>query len=265
MTDTTPSSVDTPFGVGTLVSDTFSIFVRKIHIVVLLGFIPALIDVILNNYTAGQASGTVPGEEFDLAGIAFPAALTFLVSLVAFAITTAMVVQMAYDAKLGRPTRIGHYFSAALVNLPAIAVLSIVTSILYVLGFLLLFVPGLWLYGVFSVLVPAIVIDGAGFRALNRSAELTRSYRWPIVGTLILVSLCVGLVALVLGFVFGLFLGGFSAQQVGAQTFGAWVIFEAAVNAVFYGCISVSVALIFARLKEIKEGVSVSDLVDVFK
>lgn len=265
MTDTAHPETHMPFGVGAVVSDTFSIFFRKLHIIILLGFIPALIDVIVNNYVASPASAPVPGTEFDWAAFASGFTIVFLVTLIAVAVTTAMVIQLAYDAKMGRPAQIGRYFSAAVSNLPAIVVLSVVITILYIIGFVLLIVPGIWLYGVFSVLVPAIVIDKAGFGAMRRSAELTKNYRWPIIGTLVLVTLCVFLVSFVVGFVFALLLGGLSFDQVVNPTLGPWVIADTIVNAISYGWISIAVAMVFARLKEIKEGVSVADLADVFK
>jgi hypothetical protein len=253
-----------PFGVGAVVSDAFSIFFKKIHIVILLGFIPALIDVILNTYSLDTSFETAPGSDFDWGSFTVTLIAVMLISLVAAAVTTAMVIQLAYDTKLGRSARIGQYFSAALSNLPAIAVLSIVTAIVILGGMIFIIIPGLWLYAVFSVVVPAIVIEGAGFGAMRRSANLTKEYRWPIIGALLLVFLCVTLVSLVLGFVFAL-LGGNPIEGALSPTPGPWLLFEAALNAIAYGWTSVAIALIFARLKEIKEGVSVSDLADVFK
>ncbi|WP_298937759.1 hypothetical protein [uncultured Ruegeria sp.] len=264
MTDTVNPGTHVPFGVGTVVSDTFSIFFKKIHIVILLGFIPALIDVILNTYSLDTSFETVPGSSFDWGGFAVTIIAVGLISLVAAAVTTAMVIQLAYDTKLARSARIGQYFSAALSNLPAIAILSIVTAFIILGGTLFIIIPGLWLYAVFSVVVPAIVIEGAGFGALRRSASLTKDYRWPIAGTLVLVFLCVMLVSFVLGFLLAL-VGGNPVQGALSPTPGPWLFFEAALNAIAYGWTSVAIALIFARLKEIKEGVSVSDLADVFK
>jgi len=254
-----------PFGVGTVISDTFSIFFRKLHLVILLGFIPALIDVILNAYTVGNQQDAVPGQDFDGVGFAMTLTVTLLISLVATAITSAMVIQLSYDTKLGRSAQIGRYFSVAISNLPAIAILSIASGIMIMIASIFLLVPGIWLYAVFLVLVPAIVIDKAGFSALGRSAELTKEYRWPIIGTLILIFLCVILFSAVVGFVFALIPGGFSPALETSPTFGPWVLTETVLNAIAYGWTSVAVAMVFARLKEIKEGVSVSDLVDVFK
>ncbi len=268
MTDTfNPGQPDAhvPFGAGNVVGETFSIFFRKIHLVLLLGFVPALIEVIVNNYAVTQPIEDIATENFDGAAFATSFAVSFVVSLVAVAITTAMMIQLAYDAKLERPARIGSYFSAAIKNLPAIAVLSVITTILYILGAILFILPGIWIYAVFSVVVPAIVIDGAGFRAMGRSAYLTKNYRWPIIGTLTLVILCIFLVAFVIGFVLAALFGVFSDQSSTIGTLGPWIFVEAAISAISYGWLSIAVALIFARLKEIKEGVSVSDLIDVFK
>lgn len=264
MTETTHSDPHIPFGTGAIVAETFSILFKKLHIIVLLGFIPALIELILTTSPFLQQSAqAAPTGEIDFTAIGAIFAVTFLITLVAVALTTAMVVQLAYDAKLGRPAQIGSYFGAALGNLPAIAVLSIVVGICNMIGMLLLIVPGIWLYGVFAVVTPAIVIDGAGFGAMRRSAELTRGYRWPIIGTLLLVFLSIFLISFVLAFVAAFATGGFATTP--ATGFGPQAIIQVVINAFAYGMGGVAVAMIFARLKEIKEGVSVSDLVDVFK
>jgi heme/copper-type cytochrome/quinol oxidase subunit 2 len=117
---------------------------------------------------------------------------------------------------------------------------------------------------VYSVIVPAIVIDRAGFRAMGRSAALTKNYRWPIIGALILMILCIFLVVFVIAFS-AMAAIGLSGGVDTPSVLGPWLLAEAAFSAIAYGWLSITIALIFARLKEIKEGVSVSDLVDVFK
>ncbi|MEM1005886.1 MAG: hypothetical protein AAGK26_10905 [Pseudomonadota bacterium] len=265
MADTTHSQIHVPFGAGAVVADTFSVFFKKIHVVILLGFIPALFEVIVNSYALNQSAETLPGTDFVSSAFTFTTAIATLVTLVVSSVTTAMVIQLAYDAKLGRSVQIAAYFLAAVRNLPAIVVLSVVASILYMFGMLLLIIPGVWLFAVFSVLVPAIVIDGAGFRALQRSAQLTKDYRWPIVGTLILVFFCIFLVMIVFGFILAALLGLFSDTGTSTSSIGLWMIPETVISAIGYGWSGFAIAMIFARLKEIKEGVSVSDLVDVFK
>lgn len=258
MTDAVNSGAHTPFGVGSVVGDSFSILFSKLPVVALLGFIPALFDVILtNSMNLDTTASLEPGAEFDTAGFVGRFGVAFLFSLVMMSIITATLVQFSYDAKLGRSAQIGRYFSTAIRNLPAIIVLSIVASILYAIGFMLLIIPGIWLYAVFSMLVPVIVIEGAGFGALGRSAELTKGYRWPIIGALFLIFLCLFLFGFVTAFILAAISGG--------SLFGLGVLLETIINAISYGLASIAIAMIFARLKEIKEGVSVSDLVDVFK
>lgn len=260
MTDTAYETSHAPLGVGRIVGDTFSILFRKLPAILLLGFVPALIELFLGSALTGQTASQInaTGEmRFDSL-TAF--LVVFLVSLVITSVVTAAIIQLSYDAKLNRPAQLGRYISAAIRNLPAIVVLSIVSTILCTLAGALLLLPGLWLYAVFSVFVPAIVIERAGFRALGRSAELTKNYRWPIVGALVLVFLCMILLMIVVGTVTVLVA---SALPSGVDFIA--MIFDAVGSAVGYGMISVAAAMIFARLKEIKEGVSVDDLVEVFK
>ncbi len=263
MTDTTFDDTRAPLGVGQIVGDTFSILFKKLPAILIMSFIPALIQILIVSVLPGQiGSQLAAGEtvEFDGSSFAIAFVVAFLLSLLTSSIVTAMIVQLSYDAKLNRPTQIGRYFASAIRNLPAILALSIASTILFALGWLALFVPGIWLMGVFSVFVPAIVIEGAGFGALGRSARLTKNYRWPIIGTMILVFLCVAVVAMVVGGVIALV----SAFVFGATSLVAMVL-EAIGNGLTYGIFSVAVALIFARLKEIKEGVGVADLVEVFR
>lgn len=263
MTDTVGETSKMPLGVGRVVGDTFSILFRKLPVIILLGFIPALVQLLIVGVLPAQsASPVTAGNEVAFSGATFLIAflLSFLVTLATSSIVTAMIVQLSYDAKLNRSSSIGRYFASAIRNLPVIVLLSIVSTILFALGWMLLVVPGLWLMGVFSVFVPAIVIEGAGFRALRRSAELTKNYRWPIIGAMILVFLCLILLWLVLGVVVSL---AFAAIVGGSAFIG--ILLQAVGNGLTYGIFSIAVALIYARLKEIKEGVSVSDLVDVFK
>jgi hypothetical protein len=75
-------------------------------------------------------------------------------------------------------------------------VLVILRSIGLVIGFLLLIVPGVWLYAAWSVAVPVLLIEQAGpIRSLGRSRRLVQGSWWRSAGVLI--------VAAVLGLVVG--------------------------------------------------------------
>lgn len=245
----------TPLGVGSLIGDTFSVFFRKLPAILVLAFVPALLQNVLETALVGQAASQIdPGRALTMFLV------VYLAGLVIWSVVTASIVQLSYDAKLDRPARLGLYIAAAIKNLPAVIVLAVVAAVLYFFAAMFFIVPFLWLFAVFSVFVPAIVIEGQGFRALGRSAELTKNYRWPIVGALILMFLCVILLSIVVGAATMLV-----ASAIPSGAFYVAVIFAALGGALGYGVGGVMAALIFARLKEIKEGVSVSDLVEVFK
>ncbi|MCY3813609.1 MAG: hypothetical protein OXH15_17590 [Gammaproteobacteria bacterium] len=84
-------------------------------------------------------------------------------------------------------------FVASLVQFAgyAVAVLAVavIVTMATSIGFLMLIVPGVWLTMVLWVALPALVVERSGLRAIARSAELTRGFRFPIFGlALILVA-----------------------------------------------------------------------------
>jgi hypothetical protein len=72
----------------------------------------------------------------------------------------------------------------------AVAVASILASIGITIGFILIIVPGLILLTFWSLIVPEIVIGGAGaLDAFGRSWRTVRGYAWPVFGTFVVVFL----------------------------------------------------------------------------
>ncbi len=142
-----------------------------------------------------------------------------------------------------------------------IAILAIVSGILMVIGLVALVVPGLWIYAVFSVMPAAVVIEKVGFGGLGRSAALTKEYRWPILGAVILIGIINFVITFVAMFVVGLL---FASTGAGAGGVIIGVLVLAAITAIGFGLSSIAIALIYARLREIKEGASVRDIAAVF-
>ena len=80
--------------------------------------------------------------------------------------------------------------SAALPFVGSVAVASILASIGIAIGFILIIVPGLILLTFWSLIVPEIVIGGAGaLESFGRSWRTVRGYAWNVFGTFILVFL----------------------------------------------------------------------------
>lgn len=263
MADTSVRPPTQAFGVGSIIAESFSILFGNLVTVVILGFVPMFIGTIINGMTMGWGTvlGTdVPAFDSPFFVILYIGNLIFQMTL--YGLMIALIVQMAYDAKLGRRPNIGRYVGPALSTLVPVLIVSLIVFILVAIGVAALIVPGLWIYAVFSVIVPAIVIERSGFGAMRRSAALTKDFRWPIVGLLVVVWICALLLALIFGVAVAVVLefagDGFLSGVLG-------VIVLSAINGFTYALSAISVSLAYARLREIKEGVGVDQLASVFE
>lgn len=246
-------------GVGRIIGESFAIFFRRIVWFTILGFLPlvvvyGLLALLVGGWALQPTLGGAAGVS-DVISLVVQA-----VQVVVFSVAGAFMVMAAYDAKLARPVRLGDYLVGTLRQLVPLVLCSVVIWIGFFIAAMALVVPGLWLLAVWSVAMPAIVIEGAGFSSLGRSAALTKGYRWPIVGAMILLAICMGIITMALVFLVGSVLaaaGGVFALVVG-------VVLYAVVSAAGYGIFYIGIALIYARLREIKEGTSVETLAEVF-
>lgn len=258
MVATPDAQFSAPLGVGAVVSESFSILFRNIIPVMILAFIPTFFGLVVSGFLNGW--GFTLGTDDNIVGpfnwAAF--ALNMLINMVIYGLTTALLVQLAYDAKLGRPINVGRYFGPGLAAALPIAVLGMVAGILAGLGFMALIVPGLWIYAVFSMIAPVVVIERVGYKGLGRSAGLTKGYRWPIIGTIILIGICTALLSFVATFLVSM-LGALAGGGIAVS-----LVITSAISAVGYGLGGISLSLIYARLREIKEGVSVDQIASVF-
>ncbi|MFD0916803.1 hypothetical protein ACFQ14_10325 [Pseudahrensia aquimaris] len=248
----TPSTL----GIGTMLGETFSIFVSRIGLFAVIGMVVMIAISVLTFMFFGSAlldanSLTNPTSFWTATVFAS------ILSLVGTSLLMGILALAAYDAKLGRPARLSVYIGAALSVIVPLTVLSIVSAIAMSIGFILLIVPGLYILTVWCVAAPAIVIERAGFSGLSRSAELTKGYRWPVFGYIILLFIIniviAGLFMLVAG------LASFTAPNTIVD-----YIVQGVANGLSTAIYAIGVVVLFARLKEVKEGLGMEDLADVF-
>jgi hypothetical protein len=256
MTDSISFQAPQPLGVGAIISESFSILGRNFISVVLLALVPTFLGLAISGVLIGWGLtlGTGPVNPED---VSIPKTILSVVIQIALSgVTTGLLIQLAYDAKLSKPITPMAYVGPALAVVVPLTALSFVAGLAAGIAAIALLVPGLWVYAVFSVMPAAVIIEKVGFGGLGRSVALTKEYRWPIVGAVILMGICNFVIQLVAGFVIGLVAG--ATGLVGA------LIIMALLSAVTYGLGSILVALIYARLREIKEGTSVRDIAAVF-
>ena len=256
MADTSVDQPNQALGVGAIIGDSISILFGNFIAVMTMALLPTVVGLLISAVFVGWnvALGmSTPG--FTDAGGVISFVLSILIDLVVYAISTGLLVQLAYDAKLGRPLQIGKYISRALSAALPIAVLSLVAGIVVGIALIAFIVPGLWAYALFSLMPAAVVIEKAGFNGLERSVDLTKQYRWPIVGALVVVIICALLINVVGGFIMA-FAGG--AMVINAVILALMTAFTSGLG-------GIAIALIYARLREIKEGISVDQISAVFE
>jgi hypothetical protein len=109
------------------------------------------------------------------------------------------------DAYLGEEVNWRSSLRYALRRLPAVVGLSLLSTIIIGIGFVLCVIPGIYLWGAFYVAVPVLLVEGVGpRRALGRSRQLVRGRWWGTIGVAIVGSVLVFIVA---GALNGLILG----------------------------------------------------------
>jgi len=248
----------TPLGVGQIVGESFSLLFKRFFIFFILAFVPTLLSFIISTAYFGTGVYTGQGDPTAmLNAMTNPVGIIvmFVVPMVIYGLSTALIVCAAYDAKLGKPARLGQYFTIALARAVPITLVSIVVGILAGIGMLFLIIPGLYIAAMLSVAVVTVVLESQWFGSLGRSMQLTKDYRWPVLGTLILLYLVILVLNLILG-LFAVFL--FTASPV------IGIVVYSVFGSVGSALLAIGFVLIYARLREIKEGVSVDTLAEVF-
>ncbi|TCT34796.1 hypothetical protein [Martelella mediterranea] len=258
MTSTDATTTQPSFGVADRIGETFSVLRQRFLTFVILSAVPGIL-VQLASYATGL--GTTNPLEADPAATA---AMTQSVGtaifvlgvlpILVYAVMTGMMVMAAYDTKAGRPVRFGAYLTATVRRLPALVIVTIIAALGITIGSMLFLVPGLWLAGVWAVCVPAIMIEGLGIGALARSSRLTKEYRWPIVGFVVLTYIIISVIT---------FLVAMAAAFLPVPAILVAIILGL-INGVTTALVSIAVSVAYARLRDIKEGVGYADLAEIF-
>lgn len=132
------------------------------------------------------------------------ALLAAVVSIAAGFVLQATLVKAVEDVRDGRADlSFGATVQAALPALGRVALASILAGLAIGIGLVLLIAPGLFLLTIWCLIVPVIVLEGAGTTAaFGRSRQLVRGFGWQVFGTLVLVFVVMLAVNLVLGIIF---------------------------------------------------------------
>ena len=147
----------------------------------LLGAIPGILTTLL--FTDIRSDLLAPGGLGANTIYAFMllSVLSWIVALIVFALTLAGLTRVTVAHAEGDRATFGESLMAGMSVLPPLIGLALLFALGVMAGFMLLIVPGIILYLMWSVAVPALVEEQDGvFAALGRSNELTKGAKWKI-------------------------------------------------------------------------------------
>jgi len=252
-----------PFQVGRTLSRIFDVYWRGIGKFTLLAC-TFLIPILLIKL---GAAALLPAQQRQLV-----VGLATLALLPLWAIIHGACALGAFKLLNGEGFEAGPVFGAAARRFWPMIGAGICVGLAAGLGFLLLFVPGVIVFLMFYVAGAACVVEKTGvFDSLRRSRELTKDYRWRILGVVfvfMLVALAILIpFAVVAAAVIGL-AGGVKAVAGAKALVGLpFVILsvnEFVFSAITYTFGAVVVGVIYHDLRVAKEGVNVGRLTEVF-
>ena len=141
---------------------------------------------------------------------------------------------------------------------PIIAI-AFISTVLLIVGFLLFVVPGIIVALMICLAIPVLMVERPGVMAsLSRSRELTKGYRWHLLGLFLLGMVCTALATMAAVLPFQLL--SFSVES--AAVIGAVV--QLAMQLFTTVFLAVLLAVAYHDLRVAKEGVSTAQIAAVF-
>lgn len=212
----------------------------------------------------GQGMAMTTGETVTASGTSLLLmVLGWMLNLVGMFTLQGMVVKAAVNDFNGKLTAVRDAFDVGVQMFLPLLGLAIVAGVATGLAYILLFVPGLILTVLWSVAAPAVVVEKRGiFESLQRSRDLTRGYRWPVLGLIVIYVILSWIIAGAVGGVSMALGGGF---WDGSPNLWWFNLISGVVISVLSGVVaSAGVAALYYELRTAKEGAAPDELAAVF-
>jgi hypothetical protein len=227
----------------------------------LAGIVLVGLPTVVMNYLMLSQVEAVAANPGDVAFWSTYAALVLVVILTTCLLQAAVVRSTILDLS-GRPADFGSSLAIAMMLVLPIVGLAIVSGIAIGLGFLLVIVPGVILYLMWSVAVPVLVEERRGvFGSLSRSAELTKGSKGRILGV-VLIYICFSLALSRVTSIFS------ATDMTGMGDIASPLLFaalEGVVGVVDGVVMSAMLASLYVELRTVREGASTDSLAAVFE
>lgn len=254
MSQTDIQEAKPPLGVFAIILDSFSILFRNFWKFIPIGLVAVLLATILKipfiGFENAIGIGELDATNEGAMTFSFPA--SSVIDWIFYVVISALFIRIAFDVKLDRSNNLGTHLRSIVPTIIPISLLSIVLGILVIFGAIALIIGAFWVLAVFYMMIPIAVIERGGFSSLRQSAELTKEYRWPIVG----------LFALQFGIIILLFIVLTPLTVVLFTSGGAVIAIIAFViiNAMLQAFTGINFALVYIRLRQIKDGITLEQI-----
>ncbi|MDQ8043259.1 MAG: hypothetical protein AAGC46_19645 [Solirubrobacteraceae bacterium] len=222
MSSFTPS---TPFDPSATISRAFEIYRKNASVLLPIAFgiyaVNAIITVAVRGSLAGSLVVSIATAVF---GIIFQG----------------IVVELARDVEDGTlDSSVGQLVTAVLPIVLPLFIVGLISGVLIGIGFVLIFVPGLYLMTRWFVVGPVVVLERTGpIAALGRSHTLVTGSGWPVFGVA-LFNIVLSLVANLIGAAIG------SAGGDAGIFIGSWIV-----SALLAPATALVVAVTYLRLRD---------------
>ena len=227
------------------------------------GIPQSIFNVVMPHFMGGGVRIADPGQ---LVGYFSAIGLSSVGTLLFYMLAQASLVRATIAQSEGRRATFGECVGAGLRALLPLIGLNILFGLAIGVASLLLLVPGIILYVMWSVSNAALVAERIGiFAAFSRSSELTRGARWKVFGVSLIAVVFIWVVSSVLSLalvaVSGV--GGYVAMaRVGQPIW--YLLLAAVVHTITVALWATIQASLYIELRDWKDGPSGTDLADVF-
>ncbi|MEA2360861.1 MAG: hypothetical protein QOD71_6 [Thermoleophilaceae bacterium] len=178
-------------------------------------------------------------------GGAVAALATFPIALIATYWYQGLVVEAVVDILDGRRDHtVGSLFSSVSPFIGRLIGAGIAATIIVIIGFILIIVPGLIALTLLALVAPAVVIDRAGVAdALQRSRELVRGNAWRVFGVLVVLFLLTGVVTSIINAIGG---------SVSDDSFAGYAIADLIGRALLAPLSAIAATVMYVELRRVK-------------
>lgn len=261
----TVAATDNNFDIGRVFTETFGTIGKNFVPFAILGLLAEIPSAAFVWFSTGSNPFANNTNDLIRNGAFTPAyaAAIFGGAVLAFVFTFILQAALIHGTVVslnGRKASFGDCLKTGLNAFFPVLAIGILAGLGFLLGFLLLVVPGVILFLGWAVAVPVRVVERKPvFEVFGRSWELTRGHRWAILGIYVIVAIGSGMLQMV-----ATPLAGLSGL---ASAGGASVVYVAvaAVIRILIATFGATLAgVMYYELRYIKEGIGPEALASVF-